>query len=404
MNIQIAIVSEQVLANVIPALMYRPEIIFLVCSDQMKQRKLDRRFIAALGEQGPEVIVKTGAPDSNMRLIHEYALNLAAEVEQTHPGAEITFNATGGTKLMSLGFVEVLRGCVARIIYTDTAHRCIEMLPDPRGVVVEPEPMSSVLKVPRYLAAQGLRYVSAVSDGAEWRAGTVSRKPACKYLGQNAINLHGFIGAINRLANLALENKPGTHIEALRWPRQSLNGPPRGIWSDAMKEIAKCGLVQWREGNAEFDFISTEATLFLRGGWLEEYAWHALADNGAHDTRLGVTVTGDDAPLRKNEFDVLACHANQLLFIECKTLRLHDENESDIAYKVDSLGQDARGLFGETWLLSARTPSNGLFDRAAQARIRVVGPEQLPKLRDLARKWITGGLPPPQYRNPAPQI
>ena len=47
---------------------------------------------------------------------------------------------------------------------------------------------------------------------------------------------------------------------------------------------------------------------------------------------------------------------NQLLVIECKTLRFREgENDNEIAYRIDSLGKAARGLFGETWLLSART-------------------------------------------------
>ncbi len=84
---------------------------------------------------------------------------------------------------------------------------------------------------------------------------------------------------------------------------------------------------------------------------------------------------------------MLACHLNQLLFIECKTLRYTNESDNDIAYKVGSLGQDVRGLFGQTWLLSARKPTDTLKARATKARIRIIGPDELPKLRDIVMEW-----------------
>jgi len=88
-----------------------------------------------------------------------------------------------------------------------------------------------------------------------------------------------------------------------------------------------------------------------------------------------------------NEFDVLACHMNQMLHIECKTLRYRGENDNEIAYKLDSLGDDVRGLFGHTWLLSAREPTEVLIARARRARIRLVPPAELQHLRDLVREW-----------------
>lgn len=76
-----------------------------------------------------------------------------------------------------------------------------------------------------------------------------------------------------------------------------------------------------------------------------------------------------------------------MLLIECKTEKYRDDSESEIAYKIDSLGQDVRGLFGETWLVSARTPTDTLNARARQAKIRVFGPADLPDLREAVLLW-----------------
>ena len=72
--------------------------------------------------------------------------------------------------------------------------------------------------------------------------------------------------------------------------------------------------------------------------------------------------------------------------IETKDGKLADTKNA-IAYKLDSLGEDVRGLFGRTWLLSAREPTETLIARARRARIRLVPPTQLQQLRDLVREW-----------------
>lgn len=390
MKIHVALVSDQILANLIPALMERPDKVILVCTAGMAEKGLDRRLSALLKREEIATEFMRNAPDVGVKQIQDYALELLGQVEQQHPGAEVVFNATGGTKLMSLGFVEVFRGVANRILYTDTAHRRIEYLPDAQGRVPNAASMTDVLDVPKYLAAQGCRFASAVSDDSAWRERAASRKEACKHLGRNAAQLQEFIGLMNGLADDALEKIPGTEEERLVAPCQPLRSVPWGDWAKALAGLARARLIDWREGEAEVVFTDVETARFLRGGWLEEYAWHAVKNGSPFDTRMGVQGVWEGGGSMRNEFDVLATHRNQLLFIECKTLRFRDGNDNDLAYKVDSLGQDTRGLFGETWLLSARKPSEVLSDRARQARIRLLGPEELPRLRDAVRQWMAG--------------
>jgi hypothetical protein len=240
-----------------------------------------------------------------------------------------------------------------------------------------------------YLAAQGFRYRGAVSDDPVWRAAMNARKSVCKLLGKQIQDPHlqSFIGVMNRLVNQALEQIPGTYEERLVAPRQAFDTRPFGVWAKALAELAKVGLIEWREGGLELSFTRVESARFIRGGWLEEYAWHTLMDAGVHDTRLGVEGLWAETKQTTNEFDVLACHFNQLLVIECKTPRIGPSNENDIAYKLDSLSQDVRGLFGETWLLSARQPSDVLIERARQARFRLIGPDELADLREIVIDW-----------------
>lgn len=382
MKIHIAIVSDQTLANLIPALMERPDKVYLVCSSEMSNRKLDRRLARLLRREAIAVEIRQGAPDVDLRKIHDFAWALAGEIGETHPHAEIVLNATGGTKLMAMGFVDMFRKGAVRIIYTDTAHRRIENLEAGDPLTAEPVAMTDVLDVPTYLAAQGFRFVEATSDDPLWRENVSRRKAVSKYLGKHSARLGAFIGAINWAANDALGNGA-----ELVHPVQKLKRVEK-TWTEVFGQMTNAGIIQWSEEHRKtIVFADSESARFVRGGWLEEYAWHIVNDAGMHDARMGVTGTWENTRKGSNEFDVLACNGNQLLHIECKTLRFHEENESEVAYKVDSLGNDVRGLFGETWLLSARQPTPVLSERAKQARIKLIDPGSLPKLKEHVQNW-----------------
>ena len=166
MLIHVVIVSEQILANLIPVLMDKPDKVYLVSSDEMGRRKLDQRLKKLLEKENIRAVVVEHAPDVGLLAIREFAFSLADKIQAENLDAEMVLNATGGTKLMSIGFVEFFKGIAQRIIYTDTRHGTIEFLPDDKGNVTQSETMRDVLDVPHYIAAQGLRYTIAASDQA----------------------------------------------------------------------------------------------------------------------------------------------------------------------------------------------------------------------------------------------
>lgn len=391
MLIHIAIVSDQILANLIPALMERPDKVYLVTSAAMSAKGMDNRLKKQLARQGIATEIRQHAPDTGLEAIREYAFGLHDDILCAHPEATLVLNATGGTKLMALGFVEMLRKDAARVIYTDTAHQRIEVLYDRNQDNPSPIPMQDVLDVRAYLSAQGFVHQGDQTLDKGRMERMTARKPVCKYLARHAAGLGDFIGAINALAGKALDERG----EQIVWPPQSFREKPKGRWAEALREITRAGLLEWDEG-VEIDFRDAESTRFLQGGWLEEYAWHVVRDERVHDTRLNVRGTWEGAQQAKNEFDVLACHRNQLLFIECKTLKFDaGQNDNDLSYKVESLGKDTRGLYGETWLLSARDPSDVLRDRSRQAGFKLIGPAELPHLREWVQAWMQKSLLPP---------
>ncbi|MEA2093162.1 MAG: DUF1887 family CARF protein [Pseudomonadota bacterium] len=397
-DLYIALISDQLLPNLIPALMEKPPRVLLVSSADMMSKGVPRRLEKILNKNGMEVEIHTGLPSAGLERIREFALELASELTDT----SITLNATGGNKLMAIAFVGVFNDLVSagklRIIYTDTAHKVIETLFPPGIPAV---PLEAVLDVPAYLAAQGLTYRRADSDDERWREKAIARKSLTKYFAQEAHHLGDLFGVLNGLihGNGGRGGVLNHNGEQLGAPDQVFTNTPHGTWKSAMEKIAGAGLVEW-SGSKELHFNTVDAARYLSGFWLEEYAWHVARDSGLQDVRCGVEGTwegGSKQNAPRNEFDLLAVHDNRLLVIECKTLRLDQGDqlkEQNIVTKLDSLGRNAGGTFGTSLLLSARSTTKSIQSRCNSLNIPLREARALKTLRDDLHAWRDGAMPP----------
>lgn len=388
MRVYVAVLSGQLLPNIIPILMNPPEQVIAFVSEGMQKAGKGQIFLELLKQKGIPVTQFYGAPVVGYPDIQKFAWEAAERITQEYPDADIVLNATGGTKLMTLAMVEAFRSVTSRIEYTDTGRRVIEIIPAKPDAPYVSEAMTQVLDVPTYLAIQGFRYLRADSDETEWQNVAASRKSVTKYLAQHVVELEGLISVLNALAGKALLDKDAS---TLVHPTQHLDSSrpvPHGLWKETLLRLQESGVLQWSaEDPYTLTFPNAKSARFIRGGWLEEYVWHTLRDNALHDVRLGVNGTWKRSGDSRNEFDVLATHFNAMLYIECKTGFRDEESDSDLSYKTKSLEQGIRGLFGKTWVVSARAPSKNLQQRAELFGFQVITPEKIPHLRELVCKW-----------------
>lgn len=378
----ICLISAHLPANLIPVLSERPACVHLVVSDDMKA--MGQRFRKLLADHAIVCELHEGVPGTGLTELREYAENLVLQLTDQAPEARLVLNATGGTKLMALAFVEAFRQTDAEIVYTDTGRDRLESLTDRQQPVRE---LAHVLTVPVYLAAYGLTLRSAASDDDEWRAGAERRKALSKWLGQHAAELGDFLGVLNHRAQLALTGNGKT----LASPEQRLDGLPHGRWREALGQFAEAGLLAW-SGAERIVFPDADAARYCGGHWLEEYVWHLAGDERPDDVRAGVVGTweGDRHQPSRNEFDLLAVHANRMLVIECKTVRFGRDldSDTDLLYKLDSLGRNAGGLFGKVMLVSARSLSQTARERARTNHVSVIEAAGLKHLRQSIRDWM----------------
>ena len=79
-----------------------------------------------------------------------------------------------------------------------------------------------------------------------------------------------------------------------------------------------------------------------------------------------------------------------MMIVECKTGMFgRDEGtDSNISYKLDSLGRNAGGLFASLVLISARPMDERSRARFSTRGIEIVEPGQINTFRQIVRDWM----------------
>ena len=105
MHIHICIVTGQPLANLIPALQERPDKIVLITTPVMqKEAQNFARTLQTAGFSSGAIIEKT-LDDENYEVILNNVFDIYDQLTEEFPGASLTYNATGGTKQITLAFL-----------------------------------------------------------------------------------------------------------------------------------------------------------------------------------------------------------------------------------------------------------------------------------------------------------
>lgn len=417
-GLHVCLVSDQVLANLLPILKRRPAVVMLVCTPQMQNQPLER-IASALERQGYdasriEVFALPAASATDFHIAREQARVLRERLLLAHPDKVITLNATGGTKVLSNAFFLEFQGF--EILYADTASNCVRHM---ENVQVAPEPLGSlVLSIDDYLHNQGYRITGCASDDPAWVESAIRREAlTVTLLGEASGPRYGafghLLGGLNRGA-AALEedilrtampkDAHPTLIEKHRALAEHVPGRPSALitsvlgapqWQGLRQKLLTAKVLVDTEQGLAFTGVGT--LNYVRGGWLEEWAWSMARACGADDCRAGLFVNADpDATDSRhdNELDLVVLFQNRLLIAECKTINWSGAaGKQDILNKLDALGNHARGLFGRSLLVSARTVDADAARRARAYRIKVLAAKDLPHLRDEILGWM--GKPSP---------
>lgn len=402
--IHVCLISDQLLPNLIPVLQDRPAHVCLVVNLRMTEQA--ERLSAILRMHDIPSLVRRDAPDSGLPRIHRYAEAVLATIDNTLPNHRIVLNATGGTKLMSLGFIDIFRESprVAGIFYTDTAHDQLEMLHRSElGAVRAIAP--NLMDINHYLAVQGMIPKSIDSADTAWVQRTEERGSLSDYLATHqSPEMRDLIGDLNRCVISALDSS-GIRLQApdQRLLAGKLAGAKRVTlplaWHEPLGMIRDVGLIGWDNG-IEIRFTSADAAGFLGGKWLEEYTWRVVQSLNPQHLAAGVhgewLATTGKRP--SNEIDVLAVHRNRMLVIECKTGKFgkYGQKDQDLVNKLQVLAENAGGAFGRGLLVSYNELTAEARGRISAMRQidRIEGGNLREQITHYVRRWMGDAITP----------
>jgi hypothetical protein len=390
-TLHIMLASGENLPNLIPAIASLSSdpgfkantALILTSADMRKQAEKLKRALEDSGV-GLAQIYPEDCPDHNLGVIRKWAGEKADEITANYHDNRRILNLTGGTKLMTIAFMEAFQQRNVEMIYCDTLHDRVEYIEDHQR---DPKLPVNVLKLNTCLAAQGYRLKNGSSDTKSIEA----RKELTRKLAGTASRIEQLISRLNS-AWYGYDTERNIHAAV---NSAALDNEEKRL----LDEIKALGLLR-----ANHTFRDQSAARYLGGGWLEEWCWivgRELEENEpgrrlkSDRWGIGLEIEPFDATPTKNgyalnELDAVYIHRNRMLLIECKTGMQVKHESQNILNRLEALGQQFGGRLNSKWLLTARVaPDETARKRARNYGISIVEPQELGQLKERIQEWMT---------------
>lgn len=385
MNIHICLLSDQLLANLLPVKTDKPDAVFLIGTAYTEKKGLIARFENILQNLNIKTMrAQNLAPDDDFEKLAEYFLELSAEIKQLNADV-LTLNITGGTKLMSIAAFQMLASECARVIYTNTQAGKIDELNNKQST-----PLPSVISIDEYLQCYGVAPKSYSNQELEWLERADKRSGLSKQLANFfSSKKNNLYRSINYMVNHAIRSEPtptGGLKTVFIQPMHEFSHPIDKKNQTILNRCQEHDILEF-DGDRSITFQSIEAAEYIGGFWIEEYAFMIATELNFDEVRCGQSIQWDKQT--RNELDIVIVHNNRLLIIECKTSRFGRDStkDNDIIYKLDSIAEDLRGLYGSKWLLSVDSLDERTQKRAKSQNIKVIDATEICKLKQHLQNW-----------------
>lgn len=434
-TLHLCIASGQQLPNAVPIKVSAWERVVVFASRRMKDSadKLAAFVADEASRRGrPEAaeVLRFDLPDeSSLPKLRAAVQAAVAELRRRYPQHQLVLNMTGGLKLMTLAFADVLRG-QARILYCDAERGVLEAV-EPEGQ--PPVPLGPELDFENYLRVQGFRIVDGgVPDVAkqermdERRALTAT---LALQLPKVDPSLHAMVGnwrcrgLAALLRKLAVDGVDSVRSGAFAATQHARLLDDTRVGADGMALVRHLKearlLVKGTEIEAgarplQVCFADVEAARYLAGGFLEEFAWLSARAAGLPEGHVGMNAHLDPLQRRAgrqgealNEVDVGVAWNARLLLIECKAGRQlgSGDRAQPILNKAVAVRNGVGGALARSWIVGdAELPAREAADVGARAKVGQVelrlGAGELARLPTTIAEWagLQGSVPTIDWR------
>ena len=377
MTVHIGIIDQDPV-HLVTALLHRSfnakKMIFIGVADQVLQYQQLKSVVEA---KGIETAFFEIPIDLNITAIKKKITELAEQVKQSQQQAY--FNASCGLRHHLLAAYEVFRSYHWPIyVVEDYNDELCWFSPEEKA----PEQIEDHIGISDYLTLFGAECDIEENNiylNLQHCIGSLGSKWA-----NNARELDPGLATLNYLAT-ACRKAQRLDVE-LNEKQQSYR--ELGMLID---DLTQSGLASYDRG--KLSFTSEEARRFANGEWLECYVYQ-LVEEIHTELKTIQDLTIAQQVYRKvgtqdvrNELDVAAVVNNKMHIIECKTKSMANDGD-DTLYKLESIRDLLGGLRARAMLVSFRPLKHHDITRATELGLALVGPDQLPKLKNHLYRWF----------------
>ena len=339
-SVLICLVSRQAMANVIPAVMYKPAKVLLLSTDMEKSTAanicsmLNSKSIKC--EIFPDILQPYDVTGTEAIISRIIANN------QINPGPVL--NATGGTKLMAFAAYNAFRRKKCNIIYCNSeGNNIIQLYPDILHETIEVK-----ISVEEYLNAYGYPTKKESDNSSEF----------IRYVDGNGL-LNSFVKNVNDVRkNNAFKLLSYSHPLQL------------GKFLITRKDDP---FISISHNNNTFTGIHKK---FINGFWLEDYFFYKLKLMNPDDIKSGVHISAvrknnltelQNENIPYNEIDIVAVKNGRLNLFSCKS---GAKSKEDL-FELEGLRTLAGGTFSKAHTVITKS-TQFYTNRAKDMKINVI--------------------------------
>lgn len=334
----VSLVSRQAMPNVLPVLMFKPDIVFLLSTPE----ELDcGRHLQSLFSSKK---IKVFLYDNINAYDDEALLKRLNEIFDKYADG-IILNVTGGTKMMAIPAYEYFRKRNKPVFYCNTdGHSIIHLLPE-RKI----EFINAQISITDYLYSYGYKIEE--------------EKNFSKELG------------VSKFLDWLLPDKLPSFIPfADRIRREVKLDEPRITRRIGDYQFEKMLDIS-RVKHFSTDTIIKVNANFFHGNWFEAVTEQIIKETLKCETKSGVKIVSPGG--NKNEIDTLFIRNQQLYLVSCKSGKTEGQGTKEHLAELEVLRNLTGGTFAKALFIYANKTPERILSRAKEFKIKALPITQL---------------------------
>ncbi len=335
MKAMMCLVSRQAMPNLLPVLMFKPDIVYLLSTKEEKQCAIHLKNVFHNNQITTQIISNIDAYNGDT--VQEIMSKILNQQE-----AEFLVNVTGGTKLMSLAAYQIANECALQALYCNTERKeILWLLPQKRS-----EALDANLTIEDYLLAYGYRIKEEKYE-------------------KDIADFFGIFTVVNRYSLI----KPLAEVFE-KGRKRFADNPPRGVVKSTNGEFQlEKNFDRYILSSPQYKVSCTiQQSKFNLGSWLEYWTYYQLRFEQNLEAKFCVKVVSDNG--NTNEIDCIVLKDYVLYLLSCKSGV--PEVQKDL-FQIETLRTLISGTFGKGVLVTAGGGDDKMLEnRALDLKIKLL--------------------------------